>query len=64
MNNGVTPGALKPPVFRTDFGVVGAQICFDMEWHDGWQNLRKGGAEIVFWPSAFAGGTAVNAKAW
>ena len=64
MNNGVTPGALKPPVFRTDFGVVGAQICFDMEWHDGWQNLRKAGAEIVFWPSAFAGGMAVNTKAW
>jgi predicted amidohydrolase len=64
MKDGVTPGAVEPPVFRTDFGVVGAQICFDIEWNDGWQNLRKAGAEIVFWPSAFAGGIAVNAKAW
>lgn len=64
MNNGVTPGPLMSPVFKTDFGIIGAQICFDIEWNDGWQNLRKAGAEIVFWPSAFAGGMAVNAKAW
>ena len=64
MNNGITPGPLIPPVFKTDFGVIGAQICFDIEWDDGWQKLRQAGAEIVFWPSAFAGGMAVNAKAW
>ena len=52
------------PVFKTDFGIVGVQICFDIEWNDGWQKLRQAGAEIVFWPSAFAGGMAVNAKAW
>jgi predicted amidohydrolase len=61
---GVAPGPLEPPVFKTDFGVVGAQICFDIEWRDGWQRLREAGAEIVFWPSAFAGGIAVNTKAW
>ena len=64
MNNGVTAGPLDPPVFRTDFGVVGAQICFDIEWTDGWQKLQEAGAEIVFWPSAYAGGATVNAKAW
>jgi len=64
MDNGVTPGPVQPPVFKTSFGVVGAQICFDIEWNDGWQNLRKAGAEMVFWPSAFAGGMAVNTKAW
>jgi len=62
--NGITPGPLQPPVFKTDFGTVGIQICFDMEWNDGWKALRQQGAEIVFWPSAFAGGQAVNAKAW
>ncbi|HID76525.1 MAG TPA: carbon-nitrogen hydrolase family protein [Planctomycetaceae bacterium] len=64
MEAGVAPGPLDPPVFRTDFGVVGAQICFDIEWHDGWQRLAQAGAEIVFWPSAFAGGSMVNTKAW
>ena len=64
MDNGVTPGPLQPPVFQTDFGVVGAQICFDIEWTDGWTALRKAGAEIVFWPSAFGGGSVVNGKAW
>jgi beta-ureidopropionase len=64
MDNGVTPGPIRPPVFKTDFGIVGAQICFDMEWDDGWKHLRRAGAEVVFWPSAFAGGLAVNTRAW
>ena len=55
MNSGVMPGPLNPPVFQTDFGAVGAQICFDIEWPDGWRKLREAGAEMVFWPSAFAG---------
>ena len=64
IEKGITAGPVQPPVFRTSFGIVGAQICFDIEWYDGWQNLRKAGAEIVFWPSAFAGGSMVNTKAW
>ena len=64
IDDGVTPGPVQPPVFKTAFGIVGAQICFDIEWYDGWENLRKAGAEMVFWPSAFAGGSVVNAKAW
>ena len=63
MERGITPGPLDPPVFKTDFGIIGVQICFDLEWPDGWKRLRKSGAEIVFWSSAFAGGTALNAKA-
>jgi predicted amidohydrolase len=64
MDRGVEPGPLDPPVFQTDFGKVGAQICFDIEWNDGWEKLRQKGAEIVFWPSAFGGGEMVNTKAW
>ena len=64
IDGGIVPGPLEPPVFKTDFGLVGAQICFDIEWLDGWQALRKAGAELVFWPSAFAGGSMVNTKAW
>jgi hypothetical protein len=40
------------------------QICFDIEWAEGWRKLRQAGAEIVFWPSAFAGGVMVNTRAW
>jgi predicted amidohydrolase len=61
---GITPGTLDPPVFETDFGIIGIQICFDINWQDGWEVLRKKGAEIIFWPSAFGGGQQVNNKAW
>jgi len=61
---GLIPGPLNPPVFKTDFGVIGVQICYDMLWDDGWNALMQKGAEIVFWPSAYAGGLAVNTKAW
>jgi predicted amidohydrolase len=64
MEAGVSPGPVTPSVFTTDFGRVGAQICFDIQWDDGWQALQKAGAEIVFWPSAFAGGQMINARAW
>ena len=63
IRNGLTPGPLDPPVFQTDFGKIGIQICFDMLWDDGWKKLKEQGAEIVFWPSAYAGGVMVNTKA-
>jgi predicted amidohydrolase len=61
---GLTPGPIDPPVFKTDFGTIGIQICFDIEWPEGWRQLAKKGAEIVFWPSAFAAGKKLNTKAW
>lgn len=64
IEGGVMPGSPQPPVFKTDIGVLGAQICFDIEWYDGWRKLREGGAELVFWPSAFGGGSMVNTHAW
>jgi len=63
MKRGISPGPSEPPVFETDFGKIGMQICFDNEWIEGWHKLHKAGAEIVFWPSAFAGGTKLNAFA-
>ena len=60
MDGGLTPGTLQPTVFETDFGRIGIQICYDIEWTDGWQGLRDSGAEMVFWPSAFAGGQKLN----
>jgi len=37
MDQGVFPGPLDPPVFDLDFGRIGIQICFDIEWKDGWE---------------------------
>jgi predicted amidohydrolase len=61
---GVTPGSLHPSVFQTDFGIIGVQICYDINWNDTWKELRQQGAEIIFWPSAFAAGRTLNARAW
>ena len=61
----LTPGSPNDvPVFKTDFGVIGVQICFDTEWPDAWRQLGEKGAEIVFFPSAFAAGKMVNTHAW
>ena len=62
MSGGLTPGPLTPPVFETDFGKIGVQICFDILWDGGWSSLEEQGAEIVFWPSAYGGGQAINNK--
>jgi predicted amidohydrolase len=64
IKTGYTCGQLFQPVIQTEFGPIGVQICFDIEWDDGWTMLRKQGAKIIFWPSAFAGGKCVNTKAW
>ncbi len=64
MERGIAPGPPAPPVFKTDIGTIGVQICFDVNWHDGWRRLGEAGAEIVFWPSAFVGGRMLNALAW
>ena len=48
---GVTPGPIKSSVYKTDFGKVGCQICFDAEWSDGWHSLKEDGAEIVCFSS-------------
>jgi predicted amidohydrolase len=64
MERGVTPGPLDPPVFRTDFGTIGIQICYDVNWYENWSRLARAGAEMVFWPSAFGGGMMLNSLAW
>jgi len=57
---GVSAGALNQPVIQTDFGKVGMQICYDANWVDGWDNLKKQGANIIFFSSAFPGGRILN----
>lgn len=40
------------------------QICYDLNWQDGWKSLKEGGAELVFFPSMFPGGKVLDAYAW
>lgn len=63
LDGGKVPGD-KARVFELDFGKVGAQICFDMGFQEGWEQLEEGGAEIVFWPSAYDGGFHLQAQAY
>ena len=51
LEGGITPGR-EYPVFDCDFGRLGIQICWDIQFDDGWEALAEKGAEIVAWPSA------------
>jgi len=50
MEGGATPGDALP-VFDCDFGKLGIQICYDMEFADGWTELARKGAELIAWPT-------------
>ena len=54
LEGGITPGG-EWPVLDLDFGRVGAQICFDVFFDDGWQTLDDNGAELVLFSSATSG---------
>lgn len=49
--------------FDTDFGRVVLLTCFDLNFAELWQQADELGAEIVFWPSAYGGGSPLNAYA-
>lgn len=61
---GIKPGKFPPPVFQTDFGKIGIQICFDIKYEEGWNYLKDNGAQIIFWPSAYAAGQEISSRAW
>jgi len=50
LEHGCTPGK-DEPVFQCDFGKLGIQICYDMDFDDGWRELARAGAELVAWPT-------------
>jgi predicted amidohydrolase/acetyl esterase/lipase len=50
LEGGVTPGN-EYNVFDLDFGRVGVQICYDVEYPEGWRRLAEKGAELVLWPT-------------
>jgi predicted amidohydrolase len=58
----VVPG-LAAPVYEADFGRIGFAICFDANFPEVWKSLADQGAELVVWPSAYSGGTTLQAHA-
>jgi predicted amidohydrolase len=50
MEGGATPGR-ELPVFQCDFGKLAIQICYDMEFDKGWNELARKGAELIAWPT-------------
>lgn len=63
LKEGTHPGDTDPPVFETDFGRIGIQICFDVNWWDGWKRLKEKGARIVFFPAAYPAARQLSALA-
>ncbi|NWG12851.1 MAG: carbon-nitrogen hydrolase family protein [Acidobacteria bacterium] len=49
VNGGLTPGSTYP-VFRTDFGTVGIEICYDNFFPEVARSLALQGAEIILLP--------------
>jgi len=47
---GITPGT-DYPVFETDFGIIGIQICYDWFFPEPEFLLARNGAEIIFAPT-------------
>ena len=55
IEDGIHPGE-GVPVWQTDCGRVGCAICFDLEYDDVAVALARRKAQLVLWPSMFAGG--------
>jgi predicted amidohydrolase len=64
LEDGITPGNPDIPVFDLDIGRIGIQICFDIGFPENWDLLRKKGARLVLWPSAYDGGFPLWAYAY
>lgn len=62
MADGICPGT-EVPVWQTDCGRVGISTCFDIKFPEIGVALSRGKANIVFWPSMFAGGLRLNSWA-
>ena len=63
LKQGIVPGDPDVQVFDTDFGRIGIQICFDVNWWDNWKRLKEKGAKIVFFPAAYPAATQLSALA-
>ena len=49
--------------FDTDFGRISILTCFDVNFAELWQEADRLDVDVVFWPSAYGGGSPLNAYA-
>lgn len=63
IEEGVTPGR-DAGIVDLDIGRVGAQVCMDCFYDDGWQALDDAGAELVVFTSATSAVGALRSHAW
>jgi hypothetical protein len=49
--------------FETDFGRISILTCFDLNFPELWRECDALDVDIVFWPSAYGGGSPLNAYA-
>jgi hypothetical protein len=49
--------------FDTDFGRIGILTCFDLNFAELWHQCDALDVDVVFWPSAYGGGSPMNAYA-
>jgi beta-ureidopropionase len=60
---GLLPSRDGVKAFDTDFGRISILTCFDLNFPELWQQADALDADIVFWPSAYTGGSPLNAVA-
>jgi predicted amidohydrolase len=63
LEGGTLPGK-EAKIFQTDFGRVGAIICFDLNFHELLADYKDKGVELLCMLSAFRGGFMVPATAF
>ncbi len=63
IDDGVMPGRKEPTVIELDGVKVGCQICFDANWPEDWLQLKRAGAQLIFFCSAFSAGTLLGGLA-
>jgi hypothetical protein len=49
--------------FDTDFGRISILTCFDLNYPELWRQCDNLDVDVVFWPSAYGGGSPLNAYA-
>jgi hypothetical protein len=59
----VLPSRDGVKAFDTDFGRISILTCFDLNFPELWQQADLLDVDIVFWPSAYTGGSPLNVMA-
>jgi beta-ureidopropionase len=60
---GIVPGNEDPTIISWEGIKTGVQTCFDANWPQDWLDLKKAGADIIFFCSAFSAGRLLESYA-